>query len=463
MMRLPIASHEWARGAPSWPSARRESIEPTIVSPRGSQGLENGRDISKRMTFDHMSDVDLLSNVSKLVGSHRAVTAKLAAYLAELDERRLHLKAGFASMFEFCVKELGMSEGETFRRLLAARLGKRFPIVYSLLARGEVHLSALELVREHLTDENHMELLEAVSGKTKAEIRALLAARFPRPDVPTSIRQILVPPTTEAATSASTLPALVANSANRLATDRERTHVDPLSGDRFRVEFTASATLREKLEFCRDLLSHANPGRDLALVVERAVDLLLADLQRKRLGHVNRVRVGSRRRHSKPGSIAKAVRREVFERDGTRCTYVSANGRRCEARAFLELDHITPKALGGRDEVENLRVRCRAHNQLSAEEAFGRSHIERRVHLRQQKCKRRRNRDESADATVRPSHPASAKALEKVRLALSGMGFRDQEARHATDRVGAMHGDADFPCVEQALREALAVLTQGRT
>ena len=65
-----------------------------------------------------------------LVGSHRELTANLVAHLAEIEERRLHLVAGFSSMFEFCLLELRMSEGEAFRRILAARLGRRFPVVH---------------------------------------------------------------------------------------------------------------------------------------------------------------------------------------------------------------------------------------------------------------------------------------------------------------------------------------------
>ena len=111
-------------------------------------------------------------------------------HLAEIEERRLHLTLGFGSMFEFCVKQLKLSEGEAFRRILAARLGRRFPVVHSLIASGAVHLSALELAREHLSDENHVELLEALSGKSKREVEQLLASRFPKPDVPDRIRKL---------------------------------------------------------------------------------------------------------------------------------------------------------------------------------------------------------------------------------------------------------------------------------
>lgn len=67
----------------------------------------------------------------------------------------------------------------------------------------------------------------------------------------------------------------------------------------------------------------------------------------------------------------------MLERDGLRRTWVSPDGVRCESRAWLEYDHIKPRGLGGGDEPSNLRIRCRAHNHLAAEHAYGQPAIER--------------------------------------------------------------------------------------
>ena len=349
------------------------------------------------------SDEELLSTARRLIGAERKLTAKLVAYLAEIEERRLHLVSGYASMFDFCTRGLGLSENEAFRRIAAARLGRRFPVVHSLLASGAVHLTTLELIREHLTDENHEELLAAVSSKTKREVEGLLAARFPKPDAPSKIRQ--------------------------------------LSSERFKVEFTASAELREKLELCRDLLSHANPSRDLAIVIERAVDLLLFDLERTRLKRTKRPGAASRTSVTKSHTrLTSATRRKVFERDGFQCTYVSPDGRRCEARAFLELDHIDPRALGGGNHAGNLRVRCRAHNQLIAEQTFGRETMERARHF----------------GRTKPKHPPSSDTSRKIHLALTGLGFGALEAQNAIAEVHRLH-PTEFPSIEHAFREAILI------
>ena len=365
-----------------------------------------------RTYLAHRSNHELLLEVTRLVGSYRAITAKLVACLAEIEHRRLHLQAGFSSMFEFCVKLLGFSEGEAYRRLVAARLFRRFPIVYELLESGKVHLSALELLRDHVTDENHRGLFEAVSGMSKRGVEAVVATRFPKPDVPSRIT---------------------------------RGRVEPLSETRFRVEFTANAELREKLELCRDLMSHANPSRDLAAVVERAVDLLIEKLEGERLArlkHPARSVLRTSAKVTKPGRIARATRREVFERDGRRCTYVSPEGRRCEARAFLELDHAEPRALGGHDVAENLRVRCRAHNQLAAEQVFGREHVEQRRYFRQRKYE----------------HGKANRELETVRVGLRRLGFGAAETCRAVAELEQVDGSA--LTLEEMLRNAVLAATR---
>jgi len=356
--------------------------------------------MQENMSLSQLSDPELLSATSKLVGSQRELTAALAVHLAEVERRRLHLLAGFSSMFEFCVKGLRLSEGEAFRRIVAARLSQRFPVVPSLIASGAVHLSALELLRDKLTDENHAELLEAASGKTKREVEAWLAARFsrraPRPS-----------------------------------------RIQPLSESRFKVELTVSAELKNKLEFARDLMSHANPSRDLAVVVERAVDLLLERLEKQRAGKARRPRAAPSEQQveqrSKPGRITRETRRKVFERDGLQCSYVAPDGRRCEARAFLELDHAEPRALGGADDATNVRVRCRAHNQLWAEHVFGRERVERCRHFRQQKC-----RSEAAEARGSESDALERRPRARAKLGAQEPGTRG--SAEGSSGVAAVHG-----------------------
>jgi hypothetical protein len=69
--------------------------------------------------------------------------------------------------------------------------------------------------------------------------------------------------------------------------------------------------------------------------------------------------------------VPAKTRTAVFERDGHRCTFVAADGTRCNATRNLEIDHVQPFALGGSNEPHNLRVLCAAHNRRAAEHVFG--------------------------------------------------------------------------------------------
>jgi hypothetical protein len=68
----------------------------------------------------------------------------------------------------------------------------------------------------------------------------------------------------------------------------------------------------------------------------------------------------------------------VWERDGGRCTFVDARGRRCQARDRLEFHHHgTPYGRGGDHSTAAVRIMCRTHNQLQAELDYGKEKMAR--------------------------------------------------------------------------------------
>jgi Holliday junction resolvasome RuvABC DNA-binding subunit len=121
----------------------------------------------------------------------------------------------------------------------------------------------------------------------------------------------------------------------------------------------------------------------------------------------------------------------------------------------LELDHVEPRALGGRDDAENLRVRCRAHNQLAAEQVFGRDHVEQRRRFRQKKCGHGSALEQSAASG---ECQRSNQELGKVRVALRRLGFGHAEARRAVAEVEQLGCSA--LTIEEMLRRALLAATR---
>jgi hypothetical protein len=99
-------------------------------------------------------------------------------------------------------------------------------------------------------------------------------------------------------------------------------------------------------------------------------DALVAQLEKSKFAATPRPRA------TQPASedtrhIPSRVKRAVWQRDDGRCTYVDEQGRRCTSRRFLEYDHALEFARGGEATVDNLRLRCRPHNQFAAEQSYG--------------------------------------------------------------------------------------------
>ena len=60
-------------------------------------------------------------------------------------------------------------------------------------------------------------------------------------------------------------------------------------------------------------------------------------------------------------AISAGVRRQVWQRDGGRCSYADPQtGRRRNSTHLIEIDHIVPHALGGGADPGNLRLLCGA-------------------------------------------------------------------------------------------------------
>ena len=357
----------------------------------------------------HVSDAQLRSALLDLLTIGARTEARIVAHLAEVEERRLHLRDGYSSMFDYCLSRLGLSESEAFHRITAARLAQRFPSIFGLLERRELHLSGLRLLRDHLTVENHAELLTSAIGKSKFQIQELLARRFPRPEIEATVRKLptrssadgvgrFVLPSSEVSIEtervlSQSLPLELTGAVSMTVPQcKASAKLEPVADARYRLQLDMSVVMREKLELCRALLSHSIPNGDLATVLERGLDALLEKTQRQRFAQtkspkrgaeIRGVAVAARADASRREHIPNATRREVAARDGLCCTYVSADGKRCSAQAFLEIHHEHPWARGGASTTNNLRMLCAAHNRLLAERDFGRALVRARRKARQ--------------------------------------------------------------------------------
>ncbi len=386
-------------------------------------------DIESQMNLLKMvSNQRLVEILHGLVSEERKLLTRVLEHLAEVYRRRLYLEMGYSSLFTFCVKELGYTESQSQRRVLAMRAIALVPELENRLESGKVSLATVSLAQAHLLAIEKVEgakvgltertqLFEAIEDKSKKEVESYLA------------------------TQAASHPKL----AKKIFSQRESVRpMGSIDGEpQFELRINVSKTLLDKLRQIQALSSHTGKTDKLADVLDYMSESVLHKIDPERIslrvaqrnstkvsnthaacepqstertvsskiigplektfpgklgetsdGGQNRTQM-SRRVNEQVVSqskmsiesqtervygihqprrqpIARSIQREVFRRDGSCCTYSdSTTGRRCGETRYLEIDHQKPVALGGDNSVDNLRLRCRPHNILAAVQNFG--------------------------------------------------------------------------------------------
>jgi hypothetical protein len=323
-----------------------------------------------------LDNAEILAATRAILRRGCVVEADLLVPLAEIEERRLHSEMAFPTMFAFCVDELGFSEDQAYNRTNVARAARRFPAMLDSLRSGAVHLTGLRLLAPHLTEHNHRDLLAEAAGKSKRQIEEIVARLDPKPSVPDSVRKR---PVRNPGTLEMTLAAQGTSVAPSVRRREQRAVVAPLSEDTFKVQFTASRVLRDKLRRAQDLLRHRLPSGDIPAIFEKALDSLIEKVEKERFAMVREARTDASEVAGCASSrqVPAAIRRYVYARDGGRCTFVDAHRHRCKGTGMLEFDHLDGFARTRSHDPERIVIRCRAHDQHEAEKMYGREFIER--------------------------------------------------------------------------------------
>jgi len=375
--------------------------------------------MSPSPSLESLNDRALLAQFVALVRQDHEGNANLLRHIDAIDQRKLWAKLGHPSMFDFLVTRHHMSESTAGKRIGAARTARRFPVLFGMVARGELHLSGIHRLKAHLTLENHRSVLEQAKHKTIRQIEVLVAHLAPQPDVPSRLRALpnrtapvtaaaLASPEAVAPTLAAPAPvappltapapaeppltapamailsspaqapvestAAVVESAPAQLPPRRDPDPTPLAPGRWKLQVTISQSSHDKLEQLQALLAHKIPNGDPAAIIERAIDALLTQVQKRKTGMTEKPRASKpTRTRGRTRHVAAAARREVWLRDDGRCGFVGDDGHRCNETRGLQLAHIEPWAKGGANTADNLGLRCPAHNALEADRDYGAS------------------------------------------------------------------------------------------
>jgi hypothetical protein len=343
---------------------------------------------------------ELTNHLAQLLREERGAMADFLLALADFDRKKLWRELGHTSLFYFLHRELKLSKGAAQNRKTAAELVQAFPEVEAALRAGELCLSTVNELAKVLTPQNRAEVLPRFFGLSRREAEAVAVSLRPAEVVPirdliTAIRPA-APALRAATTAQAALPAASPESPTVHPDEPqpivvhldERTapvaaaapmplpapppptdSVELLDAELARLHVTVSRRFLEKLAAAKDALGHACPGASAAEILERGLDLALAQ-------HAKRKGLVAKPRKDPPSSRGDAipahVKRAVWLRAGGRCEFRLDSGEVCGSTYRLELDHYPiPKARGGPATIENIRVACEPHNKLAARQIFG--------------------------------------------------------------------------------------------
>lgn len=335
-----------------------------------------------KLKLKNMSDKSLLQASSGLVVDERERLPILLLHFFEIDSRKLYADQGYKSMYEFLAVEYKYSSDQAYRRLQAMRLLQDLPEIESKINSGDLNLTNISLMNKFFKEEEKYQDCE-ISKQDKLHILSKIENKSTR-----EVEQIAL--------------AMSSNPEVLNAKLQQPDQVKLITEEKIEIKFLASKQLENKIKTLKGLMAYTHPDITLGEMFEYLCDLGIQHLDKSKTKKEKKLELvvkasdaeaKTNRSESfgapkKMGSVSKGeskveakyevvrsrsvaqVRRQVFAKAGNVCE-------KCKSQHALEIDHIKPKAMGGADDIDNLRVLCRSCNQRAAIKSFGQQHMQR--------------------------------------------------------------------------------------
>ena len=384
-------------------------------------GLKALKELSVKTTTTNLKTLNndqLLLQTKNLVQKERQINIQVLQHLQEIESRKLYLKRGFSSLFEYAVKELGYSHSAAYRRIKAMRLCRDIPQAKSKIETGSLNLttaSQLQTFFEKKKRKDKKQILDKANNLQRCDVRSTAAPAAgcvkgnadegkkkesesehkPEDKTPVelnSTQKLDLMKKAEGQSSRELEKALFEIDPE-ICNEKEK--VRDISNNKVEIKVIMDKDCQQKLEDLKKFLSHKNPNISYGELFSLLAELGLNKYDPKRkLNKQNRrinisppiqskkvtdketsklpVQITNQKLHNKQKYlkhtryIPSVVRHHVWMRDQGQCTYVCPKTkRRCSSDHLLQIDHIKPFSLGGKHESDNLRLLCANHNQFT--------------------------------------------------------------------------------------------------
>nr|WP_295905303.1 HNH endonuclease signature motif containing protein [uncultured Bdellovibrio sp.] len=326
-----------------------------------------------------LSDQELLRQTEMLVQKERATTLEVLQVLREIEIRRLFVDLGFSSMYEMCIKHYKYSEGQTQRRLSAARLLKELPEIEEKIQSGSLNITTLAKVQSFVRAEQQVQ--HSLSKMDKLQLLEILQDKSTREAEKELVRQSHQPELLIGKFHLSE------KSLNEIVKDVPEQFV--------KFEALLNQENQSLLQEFKELFAHELPDGNALSVLQLLLKKAIKDKKKKvgldeaankksdmsafsKPAANSKIEKNAARLPSSPKvpslrpAISIHTKRFLWKRSQGCCEHVDAKSKqRCSSRYALQIDHAKPVALGGDNTVENLALLCRAHNSRRSIKTFG--------------------------------------------------------------------------------------------
>ncbi len=229
-------------------------------------------------TVSALSDDRLLERTKELSRIEHHLEVVVIDHLREIQKRRLYLRRGFSSLFDYAVRELGYSDAAAWRRIKAMRLCADVDGVRERLRNGTMTLNAAAQLQNAFDRHERKKERSARSAPGGTGFGAAAqsqngsapprpAERKPAPVLDPEARRELVEQA--AGKSSREVMQLLAEVDPELAAAADR--VRPLGGGRWELKAVIDDECRRGLERLKGLLSHVDPQMTMGQLMGRLV------------------------------------------------------------------------------------------------------------------------------------------------------------------------------------------------